>query len=56
VEWGEDILAKKLENGREAERDLALCLSHFNTEQIPALLKKLIFMIYLVLNRNDFFR
>lgn len=40
VEWEGKMLVKKLEN--------ATCLSHFNTEQISALLK-LILMFYLAL-------
>lgn len=44
------MLVKKF-NGKEADKRTAPCLSHFNTEQISALLK-LIFMFYLVLNRN----
>lgn len=46
------MLVKKLENARGA-RGLPLILSHFNTEQSSALLK-LIFMFYLVFNRNNF--
>lgn len=41
------MLVKKLENVREARGLPLVSLSHFNTEQISALLK-LIFMFYLV--------
>lgn len=48
------MLVKRLENGERWAGDLPLVsLSHFSTEQISALLK-LLFIFYLVLNRNDF--